>query len=809
MPDDKPTSVGSGAASVPERHDPSAALAYGASPPSFAAFDAEETSSVDWRRYVFAIFRYKWLLVVALAVGLAGAYVAWNRVEVRYTAQGSLWIEVEDARSSNSGDVAPIQTSGLLESSAWIELLKSYEVLDSVTAALRLYIHAPPQYQAQFASLQLKQRAAFGAFELRIGADGTHYVLASDQGTVVEEGQLGEPIGESLGYTWMPPAGSFPAGATIPFSIIAPREAANGLQQQLVPLLDQSGNFLRISLEGNNPQRITEILTAVMERHVELAAELKRAKVEEVLSILEDQLTITENDLADAERRLEEFRVSTITFPSDRAPIQAGLEETRDPVFDRYFDMSVELDEVNRSRARLRRALDESEEAGEISIESLEVIPAARESSELQRILDDLVTARSQLRVYRNRYSDDYQPVQELLRQIETMEGRAIPRVVEGIISNLQTQQRDLRERIADAGAELEAIPPRTIEEQRLSRLVGTAETLYTEIRGRVETARLAAASSIPDVRILDVPQVPQRPSQDNRLPLAAMIFFGCLGAAVGGAILLDRMDARFRYASDVSRDIGLDILGSVPRITSGNGKHGVLNAAQALEAFRELRIHVGFAYGSAGPITLTISSPSEGEGKSLIASNLAVAFSEVGRRTLLIDGDTRRGDAHRLVGCDQAPGLIDYLKERSGQEIIQRTDHENLDFIGCGSRGSSTPELLASSRMAHFMGTLKRSYDVIVVDSPPLASGGDPLILSTLTGNLAIVIRTGTTERALAQAKLEQLSRLPIRLLGAILNDVDPSDGYHYYYSAYLPGYEPVPEEGEEGPRLISGKEA
>ncbi len=277
------------------------------------------------------------------------------------------------------------------------------------------------------------------------------------------------------------------------------------------------------------------------------------------------------------------------------------------------------------------------------------------------------------------------------------------------------------------------------------------------------------------------------------------MILFGCLGAAMGGAILLDRMDARFRYAADVGRDIGLDILGSVPRIETGRGRRGVINAAQALEAFRELRIHIGFAYGSAGPITLTVTSPSAGEGKSLIAANLAVAFAEVGRRTLLLDGDTRRGDAHRLLGRERCPGLIDYLKERSGDDIIQATEHANLDFIGSGSRGVSTPELLASPRMAYFVGTLKRTYDVIIVDSPPLASGGDPLILGSLTGNIAVVIRTGTTEKGLTQAKLDQLSRLPMRVLGAILNDVSANDAYHSYYASYLPGYEPVPEEGDE----------
>ena len=80
-------------------------------------------------------------------------------------------------------------------------------------------------------------------------------------------------------------------------------------------------------------------------------------------------------------------------------------------------------------------------------------------------------------------------------------------------------------------------------------------------------------------------------------------------------------------------------------------------------------------------------------------------------------------------------------------------------------------------------------------------------MILSTLTGHLAVVIRTGTTEKQVLQLKLDQISRLPIRILGAILNDVDPSDGYHYYYSAYLPGYEPVPEEGEEeAMHLVAG---
>jgi len=805
MSDDRLIPYGAGRAPLPAERRDKQLVSYGDAylPP----FEVEEEGP-DWRRYLFALLRYKWLLVTASIVGLAGAFAVWNLIDVRYMAEGSLYIDDEGRANQNPGDVTPIRPSALLESGAWEQLLRSYQVLDSVVVSQGLYVRPPADFAPEFRDLTLADRVAVGDYELHIGREGTDFVLMTARGAVVDEGRLGEPIGEDFGLRWAPRAASFPPGEVVPFSIVSPRDAAVELRDRLVTQIDRDGNFLRLQLAGTNPQQLADVLNALMERFERLAAELKRDKLDQTLTILEEQLLITQDSLAAAERRLEEFRVQTITQPSDRSPVAVGLQETRNPVFDRFFDMNLELDDVRRDRARLRGTLRAFDDSGELPIEALEVIPAARTSSELRRILDDLVDARSELRGLRSRYSDDFPPVQEVIREIESIEQQAV-RVVNGIIAQLDLQETNLQQEVDDNARELQEIPPRTIDEQRLRRLVETAGTTYQDVRRRVEQARLAAASSIPDVAVLDVAEVPQEPTGDTRLPLAAVIFLGCLGAAGGAAILLDRTDARFRYATDISRDIGLDILGSIPRIEAVHGKKGVLNAAQALEAFRELRIHIGFAYGSAGPITLAISSPAAGEGKSLISSNLAVAFAEVGQRTLLIDGDTRRGDAHRLLGRQQAPGLIDYLKERSGQEIIQSTEHANLDFIGCGSRGTTTPELLASSRMAHFMGTLKRSYDVIIVDCPPLAAGGDALILSTLTGNLAVVIRAGSTERGLAQAKLDQMSRLPIRILGAILNDVDPSDGYHYYYSAYLPGYEPVPDEGEEeGLHLLAGSE-
>ena len=121
-----------------------------------------------------------------------------------------------------------------------------------------------------------------------------------------------------------------------------------------------------------------------------------------------------------------------------------------------------------------------------------------------------------------------------------------------------------------------------------------------------------------------------------------------------------------------------------------------------------------------------------------------------------------------------------------------------------CSCQFDCAPEVLGSPAMTQFIADLRNQYDVILVDSPPLTAGVDPFVLGTVTGALLLVLRTGHSHRDITGAKLEVLDRLPIRLLGAVLNDVPhgAAYGYYSYYSYYLPGYEAV----DEGDRQASG---
>lgn len=241
---------------------------------------------------------------------------------------------------------------------------------------------------------------------------------------------------------------------------------------------------------------------------------------------------------------------------------------------------------------------------------------------------------------------------------------------------------------------------------------------------------------------------------------------------------------------------MGLTVLGAIPDMVRNRRPDDGIS--ELTEAFRTIRLNLAHAYGT-GPVVVTITSPGPSDGKSFVSSNLGVSFADLGKRTLLIDGDIRKGTQHRLMGRERMPGLTDVLTGRAElHEALRTTDFAGLDVLPSGTRSGSGPELIGSPRMRELMMELRPRYDVILVDSAPLAAGVDPFILGTLTGSMMLVVRTGSTDLDLAEAKLDLLDRLPVRMLGCVMNGVRRNDsGYRYYrYYSYLPGYDAVDEE-------------
>jgi tyrosine-protein kinase Etk/Wzc len=384
---------------------------------------------------------------------------------------------------------------------------------------------------------------------------------------------------------------------------------------------------------------------------------------------------------------------------------------------------------------------------------------------------------------------------------VESLERQTLPQLAQRLDAELAGRQQGIDRLVSSASTQLRGIPPRAIEEARLRRRVAIAEELYKLLEQRYEEARLSMVTTIPDVRVLDPATVPFQPTRDPRVELVLLFSLAGLALGLGGAVLYDRANPRLTYPEQVTEGLGLPILGAIPRARASVGS-GKEVPPELPEAFRSLRLGLAHAGGADGPLAVTISSPGSGDGKSFVSANLALTFAEQGYRVVLVDADLRRGALHQLLGCRRKPGLADYLTGHATvAEVVQNTPYPRVDFIAGGTRAGRGPELLGTAAMSELLAELRAHYDVVLVDSPPMGACVDPLMLATLTRDMLLVLRNGATDRQLAEWNLELVDRLPIRVLGAVVNGVNPRGAYRSY--GYLHGYDYQPVAEDLPPRL------
>src|SRR5436190_1648683 len=678
----------------------------------------------DWQRYFNSVMRHKWFVIVVTLVGTALGIVATRFLDPRYTAKAILWVDVAVGRDRG------VQSDQLLDSRGWEELVVSNAVLDTVVKERRLFIHPEtPQDSAALTTFDITDRVAPGDYRVVVDKAGRAFRLELEDGTVVQRGRVGQPVGESVGFDWTPTAAMLKPGTTVKFGVSAITDASASLAKSIKTRLDPDGNFLRLQLKSTSAAGAAATLNAISARIVAVESEMKRRKFEELAGVMDEQHQHAKEALDQADEALRNFRVRT----ADRPLV------TQAP-------------------------------GGGLTVEGSGVVTQLRTDMDQQR------RDRQQILSLATRAQSSSVPVQ--------------------LWNSIPSVQNDPVMKGALEGSRLE-------REQRL------AEEQFNNVDGEYQKAKLGLISALPDVRVLDPAQEPRRPAADFGPLLILLAAMASFGLAVMGVTLRDKMDPKVRYPEQITGRMQLPILGAVPHVSWRLGANGD-GPAQVIEALRGLRLRVLHAHAGEGPLTLTITSPGIGDGKSFVSLNLALSFADAGYRTLLVDGDTRRGVQHKALKTPSTPGLTDVVAGRVALDAALRlTSYPGLTFLSSGTRMQRAPERLLSQNMRDLMSKLRSMFDVVIVDSPPLGAGADPLVLGTLTENLLLVLRTGQSDINLASTKLEVLNALPVRVIGAVLNDVRSSGVYRYYmYSSAE--YELVDDEGqtrEALPSILGGR--
>ena len=785
--------------------------------PYRAAPDAESSGpplEAQVRRVVAALNRYKWLIGVLALIGVAGGAVASRYVDPDYQVQSTLFIP------NNPSTRGPIREEQVFDAQGWIGLLRTYAIADSVVLKLALYVE--PEKVADstlFRSFQLNARGQrFFPGEYTLAVNGPRWALRDKIGAVTEEGIVGDSIGRRAGFAWAP-SKALLGERTVKFRVRQPREVSNDIiGRRLSVGLAEGAGLIQMRLSGKQQQKPAETLNAWGEEFVKIATRLKAARVTASSKVLAEQRAEADRRLSDAERKYEQFRVQTIALPSDALAIQGGGVVSafrNDPVMDNYTSSKIALEGLRRERVQLERVRgqvrpDYVPVEGLLATSIVNTDPAA---TNLQVALKEYVGLVAQVRELRRTLQDITPPLSIKLEQLRTLQAQTIPQYLDAFLAQVRQREGQLAGVVTQSTGELQRIPQRTTESESLRRDRDAAANLFGVLDSRYHEAELAEKSVTPDVGVLDAAVLPSAPSDNTAPRLIALGLVGGLALGLALAVLIDRVDRRFRYPSQATHGLGLQILGAVP-VVDQTRPQSPERVAQIVESFRAIRMNVRYACMPNPRVTLTVTSPSPHDGKSLIASNLALSFAEGGWRTVLVDGDLRRGQLNATFDLPSGPGLVEYLEGTSLLgEVVQPTAHDNLSLVATGTRHRRGPELLATPRMKQMIAALAAEFDAVIVDSPPLGAGTDAYALGTATTNVALVMRRASTDVKLAEAKLQAFDQLPAQVIGAVLNEVDAEAGMYQYFS-YDPDYVLVEDGSREGDdegvqRLTAGRSA
>lgn len=357
---------------------------------------------------------------------------------------------------------------------------------------------------------------------------------------------------------------------------------------------------------------------------------------------------------------------------------------------------------------------------------------------------------------------------------------------------SLREQMAQIEAQIREADTALAALGDvEDVQRDRLEANIAQYRQTYASLLQSYEQIRVAEAqttASVVQAELASAPGQPIRPRTRNNTALAGVVG---LMIAAGIVFLIETLDDTLRTAEQVARELGLPVLGIIATHTVPEGQP--ISAAKprslASEDFRSLRTNIQYASVDRSIRSLLVTSPSPSEGKSTVASNLAIVLAQSGSKVALIDADLRKPNVHKVLGLPNRLGLSNLFVQTSPllNGHMQPTVTPNLAALTSGALPPNPSELLGSEKMFRILGHIHESVDMIIVDSPPVLAVTDSAVLGPRVDGVILVLKPGATKLAAARHAVDQLRRVGARILGVVLNEVETGRrgySYNYYYT-------------------------
>jgi len=571
-----------------------------------------------------------------------------------------------------------------------------------------------------------------------------------------------------------------------------------------------------VSFESQDPNLAARVVNTLSANYIERNLEARWQATEKASEWLSQQLRELKAKLEKSEDELQTYaRKNGLLF------LETEKGNAENIVNERLRQLQEEL---TKAQAALyeKESLYRLVQAGDYGS-----LPGVFENKLIQDLSVRLAELKREYAQHATTFNAGYPKVKQIQNQIDETEAvlererqRAAKRITNDYLAAVRRENL-VHQAFEEQQKQASHIAERSVQYNILKREVETNKQLYEGLLQRLKEAGVSAGLKSTNIRIVDPAEAPTKPAKPRvLLNLTLAVVLG-LGLGVGTAFLQEHLDNTLKTTEDVEHFLDLPALALVPSVESLNGHrggiYGLLERGKALtvggdsaaaklatrwhridlegqqhstlpEAFRSLRTSVLLSTADRPPGSILVTSAQPAEGKTTVATNLAISLAQLGQPVLLIDADMRRPNIHKLFEVQNNFGLVSWLTgQRDWRAIVHPTGLGGLDALFCGLMPPNPAELLSSERMRTLISEAMKEYRFVVLDSPPLLNVADSRILATLVEGVVLVVRGGVTPREWVQRAESHARDVGANVIGIVLNNLDVrTDDYYYRYYHY-----------------------
>jgi len=509
--------------------------------------------------------------------------------------------------------------------------------------------------------------------------------------------------------------------------------------------------------------------------YLEQSLALRVDSAREAYQWLQDRLASTQQNMqVSQEKLLESYQAQDVLTPEAGgvSVLATTIAHINDDIAETQA-RRIELEAVLGAAAEMRRR-----EQG------LDALPQVMGDALVTGINGQLAERALELRRLREKFTAAHPEVRRVESQIDELEASRTARA-EQILRGLQAEaaqvrarERELREALAAQKAQAAAQTRSASRTEALRKEADSGKNLYEVLLQKLNETDIASSLKANNVTIVERAVGPSSPvSPDKRRFALIGLTLGLL-AGLGLVLGLDVWHDTVKTADEIEHQLQLDLLAVIPR-------HTGLDEGTVTEAYQGLRTALLFSRTDEGGLAVLVTGTLPQEGKTSTAVRLGQLLAAAGESTVIVDCDLRRGQLHARLGLAREPGITDVLAHQAElAATLQDAGAPNLKAIACGHAPPNPPALLARKQTAELLQELRRRFAWVIVDSPPLASVTDALLLSRYVDASLFVVRYDRVSKALVRRTVQALRKSGQNVLGVVLNAVETkARGYHYYY--------------------------